>query len=150
MKKYLAKKAKPNKSVRVGRKLLRRERQSALSQAAVQIFHCFWICKLAAAPPSGSCLPLNKRDMCSPGIQLLWDLAAAPCGYRYYRSLVHQYIYIYIYIYDPQWPNFFVFLVVVNPIPSYAWDPPPNAGCRGSTCSITFEGPVVFSVITRG
>jgi hypothetical protein len=42
------------------------------------------------------------------------------------------------------------FWAVFNPIPSYAWDPPPTAGCRGSTCSITFEGRVVFSVITRG
>jgi hypothetical protein len=35
---------------------------------------------------------------------------------------------------------FFLYLAVVDPIPSYAWDPPPTAGCRGSTCSITFEG----------
>jgi hypothetical protein len=45
---------------------------------------------------------------------------------------------------------FFFFLTVVNHIPFYAWDPPPTAGCRGSTCSNTFNGPVVFSVITRG
>jgi hypothetical protein len=46
--------------------------------------------------------------------------------------------------------HFLFFLAVVNPIPSCVWDPPPTAGCRGSTCSFTFYGRVVFSVITRG
>jgi hypothetical protein len=37
----------------------------------------------------------------------------------------------------------FFLIALVNFIPSYAWGPPPTAGCRGSTCSITFNGRVV-------
>jgi hypothetical protein len=32
------------------------------------------------------------------------------------------------------------FIALVDPIPSYAWDPPPIVGIRGSAYSITFEG----------